>query len=164
MTQRGSLAYYLASWACGCFFMAICFIGVPSSSQFPPRLILGLSYFYFLALFFGAFTSLLFGFLQRRIAGGLQFARAWQWILTGAILAPILVSALGSINLIHGRATEFLLPIQLYFLYAPQLILSGGLHSLWRVIPAGAATAWVLYRIHRAFAMPAEDPSASNSN
>jgi hypothetical protein len=152
MTRRGSLAYYLASWACGCFFMMICFIGVPRPAQFPPQIILGLFYFYFLALFFGAFTSLLFGFLLRRLAGAFQFARAWQWILAGAILAPILVSALGSIMLIPGRATEFLLPIQLYFLYAPQLILSGGIHSLWRVIPAGAATAWVLFRIHHAFA------------
>jgi hypothetical protein len=160
MTRRGSLAYYLASWACGCFFMMICFIGVPRAAQFPPQIILGLFYFYFLALFFGAFTSLLFGFLLRRIAGGLEFGRAWQWILAGAILAPILVSALGSTMLIHGRATEFLLPIQLYFLYAPQLILSGGIRTIWRVIPAGAMTAWVLFRIDRAFAPSAERDAA----
>ena len=157
MTRRGSLAYYLASWVCGCFFMAVCLFGLPRPSQFPQPVILGLIYLYFLALFFGAFTSLLFGFLLRRIAAGLDFERVWQWILGGAILAPILVSALGSIMLIHGRATEFLLPIQLYFLYAPQLILSGGAKVLWRVIPAGAATAWVLYRIDRAFGPKADE-------
>lgn len=160
MTRRGSLAYYLTAWVCGCFFMTVCFVGSPAPSQFPQRIILGLIYFYFLSLFFGAFTSLLFGFLLRRIAGGLEFSRAWQWILTGAILAPVLVSVLGSIYLIHGRATEFLLPIQLYLLYAPQLILSGGMRMLWRVIPAGAATAWVLFRIHRAFAAETEFPPA----
>jgi len=160
MTRSGSLAYYLGSWACGCFFMAICFIGVPSATQFPPRLILGIIYFYFLALFFGAFTSLLFGFLLRRLAGGFEFARAWQWILAGAILAPILIGVLGSIFLVHGRWTSFLLPIQLYFLYAPQLILSGGIRTMWRVIPAGAMTALVLYRIHRAFATNADLPTA----
>jgi hypothetical protein len=151
MTRRGSLAYYLASWVCGCFFMTVSFVGSPKPSEFPPHLILGLIYLYFLALIFGAFTSLLFGFLLRRIAGGFRLARAWQWILAGAILAPILVWLLGSITLIHGRATEFLLPIQLYFLYAPQLILRGGIRMLWRVIPAGAATAWLLCRIDRAF-------------
>ena len=135
--------------------MAVCFIGLPRPSQFPQPVILGLIYLYFLALFFGAFTSLLFGFLLRRIAGGLDFERDWQWILSGAILAPILVSALGSIMLVRGRATEFLLPLQLYFLYAPQLILSGGAKMLWRVIPAGAATAWVLFCIHQAFAQTA---------
>jgi hypothetical protein len=151
MTRRGSLAYYLASWACGCFFMTICFVGLPRPAEFPHRIILGLIYLYFLALIFGAFTSLLFGFLLRKIAGGFRFARAWQWILTGAILAFVLVSALGSITLIHFRATHFLLPVQIYFLSAPQVILSGGMSLLWRVIPAGAATAWVLFRIHRAF-------------
>lgn len=151
MTRRGSLAYYLASWVCGCFFMTVCFVGLPRPSDFPRRIILGLVYLYFLGLFFGAFTSLLFGFLVRKICGGLEFARVWQWIVAGAILAPLLISALGSITLIHGRATEFLLPVQLYCLYAPQLILSGGIHTLWRAIPAGAATAWLLFRIHRAF-------------
>ncbi|HKW89909.1 MAG TPA: hypothetical protein VJN21_14255 [Candidatus Acidoferrales bacterium] len=156
MTRRGSLAYYLAAWACGCFFMTVCFVGLPKPSDFPQDMILGLIYLYFLALFFGAFTSLLFGFLLRKIAGGMEFARAWQWIVAGAILAPVLIGTLGSIMLIHGRATEFLLPVQLYFLYAPQLILSGGAHTLWRVIPAGAATAWVLFRIHHAFGKAAD--------
>lgn len=159
MTRRGSLAYYLASWACGCFFMTVSFAGLPKPEQFPHRIVLELIYLYFLALFFGAFTSLLFGFLLRRIAGGLEFARAWQWILTGAILAPILVSALGSIMLVQGRATEFLLSIQLYFLYAPQLIVSGGAKMLWRVIPAGAATAFVLFRVHQAFGQALDSAS-----
>lgn len=159
MTRRGSLAYYLAAWVCGCFFMTVCLVGLPKPSDFPQRIILSLIYFYFLALFFGAFTSLLFGFLLRRMAGGLDLSRTWQWMLVGAILAPFLVSALGSIMLIHGRATEFLLPIQLYFLYAPQLIMSGGAKMLWRVIPAGAATAWVLSRIHLAFAQTAAGPA-----
>ena len=151
MTRRGSLAYYLASWVCGCFFMTICFVGLPRPSEFPQRIILGLIYLYFLALIFGAFTSLFFGFFLRRIARALKFSRAWQWILAGAILALILVSALGSIKPFHVHATEYLLPIQLYCLYAPQLILSGGAKLLWRVIPAGAATAWLLRRIDRAF-------------
>jgi hypothetical protein len=159
MTRRGSLAYYLAAWVCGCFFMTICFAGLSAPSRFPQRIVLGLIYLYFLALFFGAFTSLLFGLLLRRIAQGLEFSRAWQWIFIGAILAPILVWALGSILLIQGRATEWLLPIQLYFLYAPQLILSGGVRMLWRVIPAGAATAWLLCRIDRAFGPDADGAS-----
>lgn len=155
MTRHGSLAYYLAAWVCGCFFMPICLLGTPnfpgSASEVPLNVLLRIPFSYFLALMFGAFSSLLFGFLLRRISRWLALSRTWQWLLAGAILAPILIALIGSIFLLpHRRPMYFLLFID----YAPYSIISGGIGFVWRVIPAGAATAWVLFRIHRAFALP----------
>jgi hypothetical protein len=154
MTRHGSLAYYLAAWVCGCFFMTICLVGTPHRPHFGSSMIRDILLLYFLALWLGAFTSLLFGFFLRRIALWLGFRTTWQWLVGGGILAPILIGALGSIFLLGGRAANALLAIYLYVLFAPGLVIQQGIGSVWRIALAGAATAFVLFRVQRAFALP----------
>ena len=161
MTRRGSLAYYFAAWGFGCFFLSIFSLGAPTASRGTLSLIPALFYFFILTLLFGAFTTLLFGFVLRRIAILFAFRRAWHWMATGAVLAPALLEMLGSIFLPHGASISSARSwLQFYLLSGPELVVAGGLPFVSRTIPAGAATAWVLYRVHRAFGVPAEKPEA----
>jgi hypothetical protein len=160
MTARGSLAYYLAAWVCGCFFMSVTiwFGNEMHLTESPtPSLFL---YIYFLSLMFGAITVLLFGFFLRSAARLLRWKRTWHWLAGGAVLAPILIALLemiASSQPIRGsswRAWIFIPVSGPYFI-------SGSHH--WMPLlaaPAGAATAWVLSRIHHAFAASSSNPTA----
>src|SRR5215469_17925078 len=75
MTRRGSLAYYLAAWVCGCFFMALTIWLGNEVHPTVPRSVALLLVTYFFSLMFGAVTSLLFGFFLRRAASGLHWTR-----------------------------------------------------------------------------------------
>ena len=152
MTRRGSLAYYLAGWACGCLFMSL---GVWLTRRWEPthwtpgfRGASGFLGFYSLALVFGAFTSLLFAFLLRRIARALGWTRLWQWMLLGAALGGLLVWAISwagrTLEPVAGRP-ELLV---ILFLGVPQWFPP---RVLWMAVPAGAATAIVLVHIQRRF-------------
>lgn len=159
MTRHGSVAYYLAAWVCGCIFMSSAVwlrdvmgpaIGFVSFDR-----AFGLLIFCFYGLILGVVAALLGGFVLRRLAFLLKWRNAWEWVVGGAILAPILFLILGSFAK-TAAAGERPLPTWLKFIsYGPALVLDAG---LWLAVPAGAATAWVLYRVHRAFAMPAENP------
>ncbi len=152
MTRRGSLAYYLAGWVCGCFFMSlgVWLPGQWEHTHWMPGL-RGTSGFlasYFLSLVCGAFASLLFAFLLRRIARALGWMHLWQWTLLGAALGGLLVWGLSvaarALEPLAGRAVLLLiLVIGVPRWFAPQ--------ALWTAVPAGAATAVVLGLIQRAF-------------
>jgi hypothetical protein len=158
MTRRGSLAYYLAAWICGCTFMSVCIwlkdlLGAPLMQAYSMRGAVGLLLFNFYALIFGAASAFLGAFLLRRLARVAHWELAWQWVLAGSILSPALLELLG----IWGR--QMLAgpgPRQRWLLlitYGPTIVLDAG---IWLAIPAGAATAFVLYRIHRAFELLAD--------
>lgn len=157
MTRHGSLAYYLAAWVCGCFFMTLGVWLVTDWAHEPNTKGLGTAGGFlvlcFLGLIFGAFTSLLFGFILRRIAIGFRVQHLWIWSLIGAALSYPLLKGLSWVGMLSGRAQG-----QEGFL---RLLLFAGIrgwsgHILLVAIPAGAVTAGVLFAVHRAFAQKAE--------
>ncbi len=163
MTRSGSLIYYLAAWALGCFFMVVavwCENMILTTSQDLMREATeGFLTLIVYGYLFGAPTALLFGLLLRRIMLALQCKTPMHWAVAGAILAPLLVVALG----VGSRRAALVLPAN----YAPILFPFVGAENVlragwWLTIPAGAATAYYLGRIQRAFAPVAEPtPSAT---
>ncbi len=148
MTRRGSLAYYLAAWACGCLFMSL---GVWFRGGRAPGFegASGFLFFYFLSLIFGAFAALLFAFVLRRMAVVLRCGRLWQWLLLGAALGGGLIRALGWLRPWLDRIEQ---PVARAILSLVSVVATLPPDSFWLAMPAGAATALVLYHIHRAFA------------
>ncbi|MFZ0637551.1 MAG: hypothetical protein WA755_16055 [Candidatus Acidiferrales bacterium] len=153
MTRRGSLAYYLAAWICGSFFMSVeislkdrlALVGaiIPVGARF--------LYFCFFALILGIAPSLIAALLLRRTMILVGRKRPILWTAAGALITAGLVITVGgwarnSLGLIHSHAY----PAELVF------ALTGGLafvavEGWWLALPAGAATAYILYRIDRAF-------------
>jgi len=161
MTRRGSLIYYLSAWICGCFFMSftiwIRMMWTGPRVGWPTRQAFGLLFICFYGLVLGAFTALVFAFFVRRVAAGLKCKTPLHWAIFGAILSPAIIGLLGAM----GRHLEpesqpgvRLLPL---LLLGPGLVLEAG---WWLAIPAGAATAYLLGRIQRAFA-PAQPAPVS---
>jgi hypothetical protein len=157
MTRQGSLAYYLAAWVCGCFFMSVT-IWLENFSGPAQRSVSGLLFVYFLQLMNGALPAVLFGFLLRRAANRMHWSRALHWLICGAILAPALtalLSAIASSGTLPGSGRRnwihlSLLASSVYAKPHGMAVLSA---------PAGAATAWVLFRIDRALGTASRDPA-----
>jgi hypothetical protein len=160
MTSRGSLAYYLAAWVCGCFFMALAFwfelqFSRSASLQgtFQNVSFLGFSFF---GLIFGAVPSLLFGWMLRRLMKFFRRGGIWFWIAAGTGLAFALIRCLGSLGQLL-RDPRYLpysaLPIWPFLVVGPLAMMEG---SLWMTLPVGAATAAILFAVDRAFAQRAE--------
>ena len=155
MTRQGSLAYYLAAWVCGCFFMSFTIWFGNELRPTVPRSIPLLFYIYFISLIFGAAMSLLFGFAIRYVASRMAWTRVWYWLAGGAVIAPVLTGLVGAISasqLLKGSGWRAWIFVPLM---GPYLIAGGG--RSWMLLltsPAGAATAWVLFRVQRAFAFP----------
>ncbi|MFI5126047.1 MAG: hypothetical protein ACHQJX_04395 [Candidatus Acidiferrales bacterium] len=120
-----------------------------------PRSIPLLFYIYFISLIFGAVMSLLFGFAIRYAASRMAWNRVWHWLAGGAVIAPVLTGLVGAISasqLLKGSSWRAWIFVPLM---GPYLIAGGG--RSWMLLltsPAGAATAWVLFRVQRAFALP----------
>lgn len=151
MTRRGSVAYYLASWVCGCTFIGI-LVWIASLFQSSASRATGLLFVVIsLSLMSGAVASLLFGFFLRRTANGLHWNCAWQWVIGGAIIAPLLIALLGAIASPNAQGSGW--RGWLFSSLSGAYMINGG-HN-WKLsllaAPAGAATAWVLFRIDRAF-------------
>ncbi|MFZ3214463.1 MAG: hypothetical protein WA192_00205 [Candidatus Acidiferrales bacterium] len=163
MTRRGSLIYYLAAWALGCFFMVLMVwswdLAVVSSQDLVREATEGFLTLIVYGYLFGAPTALLYGFLLRRIMVALKCKTPWHWAIVGAILAPVVVVALG----FGSRSVARILPQT----YAAILFLLAGSEGVlragwWLTIPAGGATGYYLGRIQRAFAPAAiAAPNAS---
>lgn len=157
MTRRGSLAYYLAAWVCGCFFMSatVWLEGLPVPTA---RSVSDLLFVYFLSLMYGAVPALLFAFLLRRAARRMRCNRAWQWIAGGAILAPALTELFrrfASTDAWQVGGWRSWISVSLLSSSAIYANRSG---MALITAPAGAATAWVLFRVDRAFAAGSGDP------
>jgi hypothetical protein len=153
MTRRGTLVYYLSAWIVGCFFMSL-FVWVKdiftSAVDVPlGRSAFGLLFFYFYGLVFGALAALIGAFLLRAIMTALKRKTAFDWAVVGALLSALLIAALG----ILGRRVETFSPLGARLLG----LLTGGPKTVldvgwWLAMPPGAATAYLLCRIERAFA------------
>jgi hypothetical protein len=163
MTRRGSLIYYLAAWALGCFFMVLavwCQNLILTSSQDVMREATeGFLTLIVYGYLFGAPTALLFGLLLRRIMLALKCKTPMHWAVAGGILAPVVVVGLGigSRRAAHWLASDY--AAILFPLAGAENVLRAG---WWLTIPAGFATGYYLGRIQRAFAPMAETtPSLS---
>lgn len=163
MTRRGSLIYYLAAWALGCFFMVLA-VWCQNMMLVPSQDLMREATEGFLTLIvygylFGAPTALLFGLLLRRIMLVMKCRTPMHWAVAGAILAPLLVVALG----IGSRRAALVLPVNYAALLFPfegsEAVLRAG---WWLAIPAGAATGYYLGRIQRAFAPAAETATSAS--
>ncbi len=152
MTRRGSLAYYLAAWICGCFFVSLAIwlkdLAGPAIGFMNLRNAFGLLFFCFYGLVLGAISALLGGFLLRRLAVWAGWKRTWQWMVAGGILAPLLIAPLGWVWRDAAWHQKKLPKVLWLATYGPSVVLDAG---WWLAIPAGALTALTLYRIHRAF-------------
>ena len=160
MTRRGSLAYYLAAWVCGSFFMSFAFwLGMVLSSElFAEDVFRGVGFLgtCFFGFIFGAVPSILFAWILRRLMRLLRRENVWAWAAVGAILAFLLIWGLGSLGHLarDPRLRPYsALPIWPFLLVGPLAILD---ETIWITVPVGAAAASVLYAVHRAFAQKAE--------
>jgi hypothetical protein len=163
MTRRGSLIYYLAAWALGCFFMVLvlwswALAGVSRHDLFRVGAegFLGMIFYGYVC---GAPTVLLYAFLLRRIMIALKCKTPLHWAFVGAILATLLVAALGVVgrSLAGVRSADH--EALLFPLLGAEVVLQAG---WWLTIPAGFATGYYLGRIQRAFApQPETTPSLS---
>ena len=164
MTRRGTLIYYLAAWALGCFFMVLA-VWCQNLILTPSQDLMREATEGFLTLIvygylFGAPTALLFGLLLRRIMQALQCKTPVHWAVAAGILAPLLVMALG----IGARRAALLLPgeyASLVFQFVgSEAVLRAG---WWLTIPAGFATGYYLGRIQRAFAPQPETATSPSA-
>lgn len=143
MTRRGSLAYYLAAIAVGCFIQTACLWLYYVFTDHPHP---GLLNLYFLSLLTGSFTALVFAFLLRRVLQFAHLSARWQWLLAGAALALLLVWGAGSFAITFGLVRKS--PLWMAILGGPAVVT---LASPWLAVPAGAGTGFVLARIDQAF-------------
>lgn len=161
MTRRGSLAYYLTAWICGCFFMSAAVWAKDmlggARDALSTRSAFGLLSFYFYGLVLGALAAFLGAFLLRRIMAALKCKTASHWAVVGAILAPGLIAILGLWGR-HNDATQRAgMRVLGLLTYGPKTVVEAG---WWLAIPAGAATAYLLSRVQRAFG-PQAEPQAN---
>jgi hypothetical protein len=150
MTRRGSLAYYLAAVAVGCFFASL-FMFL-SLGDFlisgPRRFAADFFAFYFISVPYGAFAAVLSAALLRRLMSALRWDGLWQWILSGAALTTVLVGLLYLIGWAASYSESGISMWEAFLLGGPFFLVEGG---VWPATLAGALTAIVLRRIHLAF-------------
>jgi hypothetical protein len=161
MTRRGSLIYYLSAWILGCFFMSLAIwikdsIG-PTQGLTSARSAFGLIFFYFYGLILGALATIVAAFLLRRLMLALKCKTPSHWAITGAVLTPAIAGVLGWLGRradLAGHSGQLLTLLTT----GPKVVLEA---AWWLAIPAGAATAYLLCRIERAFATQPEPPKAT---
>jgi hypothetical protein len=156
MTRRGSLAYYLTAWVCGCVFMsfAVWLVRDWETKHLASfSNVAGFLVFCFFGLLFGAFAALLFGWLLRRVAAILGARLFWQWLLIGAVLAELVILGLATLNRFAtvDPGTIDTLPLISIVVGGPWAVYA---ISVWLPIPVGAATGSVLFLVYRAFDLP----------
>ncbi len=159
MTRRGSLAYYLASWVCGVFFFSfVRVLAQPAYEDFPLALLMA----FFIMSAVAWPTLILFAFLLRIITKALSIQDAARWIATGGALAILFGAVFSPFQRTPATALRSWINFQ-----ARLFTLTGFSENPydfgWKVNAlatalAGMATAYVLFRIDRAFA-PREDAS-----
>lgn len=153
MTRRGSIAYYLAAVVCGSFFLAVSYYGyflwMGASSQHWARDFL---FIYAVTIPLALLPQMLAAWTLRRLARGLP-RRVWIWLSAGTVIWIALLWFVGQIGTaVHAAKVS---PEWSNIKVAVMLVLVGPMYvaqqPLWIPLPAAAATAWVLYRVHRAF-------------
>jgi hypothetical protein len=154
MTRSGSLAYYLTAWICGCFFMSLAvwtkdLFGTSANNAFSTHSVFALIFFYSYGLVFGVVAALAGGFLLRRVMSVLKCKTPSHWTAVGAILAPVVVAILGLWGRHIGDEGQNGMRVFRTITYGPRIVMDT---AWWLAIPAGAATAYLLCRVQRAFA------------
>jgi hypothetical protein len=152
MTRRGSLAYYFAAVTLGGFFLAVTYYahfllhGAPRENMGRDFLVT-----YFFTMMLTLLPMLLCAFLLRRMAVGFRWSTPWPWMLAGAALFLGFVHGLGWL----GNAVDSNKMIVEWWRMALMVVLVGPRLAIkqpwWLPFPAGALTASLLFRIHRAF-------------
>ncbi len=153
MTRRGSLAYYFAAITLGSFFLAVSYY-VHFLLHGAPRENIGRDFLvtFFFAVMLTLLPMLLCAFLLRRAAVALRWSAPWPWMFAGATLFLTLVQGLGWLgNAVQTDklVVEWWRMALTFALVGPMLAVK---QPFWLPLPAGAVTAFLLYRIHRAFA------------
>ncbi|MBI3405421.1 MAG: hypothetical protein HY046_08190 [Acidobacteria bacterium] len=159
MTRSGSIVYYLAAVVCGCLFMSMAVAAVGEGSiQFSASGLRGFFLLYFLSIVYGWFTAVVFALVLRRMAGLAKFSRAWQWAAAGAVLAPAVVWALSALwtrVLIEVRWPAPAITAAMTTIFFGPVMAVALPRNIWTAAAGGgltgAATALVLFSIHRAF-------------
>jgi hypothetical protein len=155
MTRHGSLAYYLAAWVCGCFFATVAVWSdihvLRISSMQDGFNQVGFLAFSFFGLIVGAVPSLLFGWGLRTLLKPFTTSGVYGWAAAGGGLALLLVWLLSGVAHL-ARDPRYLpysaLPIWPFLIVGPAYLAEG---NIWLTLPTGAATAAVLFAVHRAF-------------
>jgi hypothetical protein len=83
-----------------------------------------------------------------------------HWAVAAAILAPLLVAALGEWGMRMAAGQRVDPGLLSFLLYGPTMVFQAG---WWLAIPAGAATGYLLCRVQRAFAAQQPEVPAANS-
>lgn len=153
MTRRGSLAYYFAAITLGSFFLAVTYYA-HSLLHGASRENIGRDFLvtFFFTVMLTLLPMLLAAFLLRRAAVALRWQTPWPWMLASAALFLALVQAfgwLGNVVQTNKMVVEWWRMVLMFVLVGPMLAVK---QPWWLPLPAGALTAWLLFRIHRAFA------------
>jgi hypothetical protein len=158
MTRHGTLAYYLAAWVCGCFFMSSAIFlrfTLDPHRDVPLSLHGAVGNFWlfsFVGWIFGIGMSLIGGFLLRRLMNVFHLRSTRAWVISGAILAPIVVLAFGALGpALQSSTSKLAVAYEYVFGQAGSVILDSG---WWLAIPVGALAALILFRVDRAFGHP----------
>src|SRR5271156_3811829 len=164
MTRHGTVAYYLVAWVCGCFFMstAIFLRFTLDPHRRVPISLHGVAsnfwLFTFVGWIFGIGISLVGSFLIRRLMNAFHLQSTGAWVISGAILAPVVVVAFGYLGrALQSSTSKPAAAYQLVFGQAGSVILDSG---WWLAIPVGALAALMLFRVNRAFGQPQLNPPA----
>ncbi|HWX38475.1 MAG TPA: hypothetical protein VNY09_04485 [Candidatus Sulfotelmatobacter sp.] len=167
MTRRGSLAYYLASWIIGGFFLtAAMYLQERAAPQGmgigPSGAGAAILTTYFLVLVFCAFLSVVFAFLLRLVMDWLRAESLWQWVVAGVILSLPLTWGVRWASRITDTTGLQGAPRQIaVFLFLGVRGIAENHPFLG--LPAAGLTAAVLFLVHRAFAQKSESgPGASS--
>jgi hypothetical protein len=161
MTRRGSLVYYLTAEVCGSLFLAITYYPYFVIAHGAPRQQMGrdILFTFFFTAMLGAADLLITAFVLRMVARRAGWTAAWQWLVAGGMVLAVVTAALGGLGFLveQGRSMMWLRTTVLFLLIGPRFVLQ---QPLWLPLPAGVATAYALYLVHRAFEPRADAPAA----
>jgi hypothetical protein len=152
MTRSGALAYYMAAWIIGAIFMSL---GVwmrdpagASITPFSPPTGFGVLLFCFYGLIYGAAPALAGAFVLRTMASAARWQTPGPWVVAGTLLAVLEMCGLGAWGRLVAASQQSPSRILSLLTFGPKTVLDGG---WWLAIPVGAASSFILYRVHRAF-------------
>jgi hypothetical protein len=152
MTRTGWLVYYLTAWIIGSVLMSVGLWvpipGTPSALNFSPPSGFAVLVFCFYGLFLGAGPSLLGAFILRALARIAHWETPAPWVIAGTLLTVLEIFVLGRWGEKFAESWTKRPDAFFWLTFGPAGVLRAG---WWLAIPVGAATSFILYRVHRAF-------------
>lgn len=154
MTRSGSIAYYLAAVVCGSFFLAASYYGfflwTGASSRNWGRDFL---FIYVITIPLALLPQLLSAWLLRRLALRVAPRSLPVWLAAGTVIWLAVLWSVGQLGAaVQAIRAPAALPdakVAVMFLLVGPMYASQ--QPLWIPMPAAAATAGVLFLVHRAF-------------